>query len=103
MMILDALLLHSPLPTFNDTLEVWRAFEKLYYAGKVRYIGVSNFYDTEDLLNLYENANIKPAIIQNRFYSKSNFDKGIRKMCLHFGIKYQSFWSLTANSKLLYR
>lgn len=38
---LDLLLLHQP---FGDTYGAWRAAEELYERGKVRAIGISNFY-----------------------------------------------------------
>lgn len=38
---LDLLLLHQP---FDDTYGAWRAAEELYESGKVRAIGISNFY-----------------------------------------------------------
>lgn len=38
---IDLVLLHQP---FSDTYGAWRALEELYDAGKVRTIGISNFY-----------------------------------------------------------
>lgn len=38
---LDLVLLHQP---FSDTYGAWRALEELYEAGKIRAIGISNFY-----------------------------------------------------------
>ena len=40
---LDLYLIHQP---FNDYYGSWRAMEELYAAGKIRAIGVSNFYRT---------------------------------------------------------
>src|SRR4029434_2952053 len=37
------LLIHWPLPMFDQYVETWRAFEKLLADGRVRSIGVSNF------------------------------------------------------------
>ena len=57
---IDLLLLHQP---FNDYYGAYRAMEKAYKEGKVRAIGVSNFYPDRfvDLANFVE---IKPAINQ---------------------------------------
>ena len=38
---IDLMLLHQP---FSDTYGAWRALEELYEAGKIRAIGISNFY-----------------------------------------------------------
>lgn len=40
---IDLLLIHQP---FNDYYGTWRAMEEAYKAGKLRAIGVSNFYPT---------------------------------------------------------
>lgn len=57
---IDLLLLHQP---FNDYYGAYRAMERAYKEGKVRAIGVSNFYPDRfvDLANFVE---IKPAINQ---------------------------------------
>ena len=98
---LDGVLLHSPYPNNGDTLEAWRAMERLYDQGVVRQLGVSNFYEPPRLEALYRNARIKPAVIQNRFYAKTHYDKDIRAFCKESGIVYESFWTLTANPEVL--
>jgi diketogulonate reductase-like aldo/keto reductase len=50
---------------------------------------------------LYQQARHKPAVVQNRFYAESNFDTDLRRFCKDRGIKYQSFWTLTANRRAL--
>ena len=98
---LDGLLLHSPYSADEDTLAVWRAMERLYDQGGVRQLGVSNFYDLPRLEALYRNARTKPAVIQNRFYAKTRYDRDIRAFCKKSGLVYQSFWTLTANPEVL--
>jgi diketogulonate reductase-like aldo/keto reductase len=98
---LDGVLLHSPYPNDGDTLEAWRAMERLYDQGVVRQLGVSNFYEPPRLEALCRNARIKPAVIQNRFYAKTHYDKDIRAFCKESGIVYESFWTLTANPEVL--
>jgi len=44
---------------------------------------------------------VKPAVLQNRFYADSGYDRQIREFCRQRGIIYQSFWTLTANPQLL--
>ena len=98
---LDALVLHSPLPNFAQTLEVWQAMEHLVDQGVVRRIGVSNCYQLATLERLHRSARIKPGIVQNRFYADTNYDREIRAFCRDQGIVYQSFWTLTANPQVL--
>ena len=57
---LDLCLLHQP---FADYYGAWRALEELYEEGKIRAIGVSNFY-SDRLVDLYSFARIKPMVNQ---------------------------------------
>lgn len=57
---LDLLLIHQP---FGDYYGTWRAMEEAYKAGKIRAIGVSNFYP-DRFLDLHHFAEIKPAVNQ---------------------------------------
>ena len=98
---LDCLLLHSPLKTDEQTLDVWRAFERAVHSGTVRRLGVSNCYDLTRLKTLFNAARIKPTVLQNRFYTDTGYDTEIRAFCLHNQIRYQSFWTLSANPQLL--
>jgi diketogulonate reductase-like aldo/keto reductase len=50
---------------------------------------------------LYENATVKPAVLQNRFYADTGYDKQLRAFCRQQQVVYQSFWTLTANPKIL--
>ena len=57
---LDLYLLHQP---FGDVIGAWRALEEAYKAGKIRAIGVSNFY-ADQLKNLILSTDVKPVINQ---------------------------------------
>lgn len=98
---IDSLVLHSPLPTLDATLEAWGVFERAVDDGRVRQLGISNCYDAKFFVALYDSARIKPAVLQNRFYADSGYDVELRRFCLENGIAYQTFWTLTANPKLL--
>jgi diketogulonate reductase-like aldo/keto reductase len=98
---LDGLILHSPLETFEQTQYAWRAMESLVDSGGVRQIGISNCYSLEDLEALYLGSRVKPAIVQNRFYAATGYDREIRAFCRKHQVLYQSFWTLTANAQLL--
>ncbi len=97
---IDTLVLHSPLPTIDDTMEAWRALEE-YVPTKVRNLGISNC-NLFTLMDVCERATIKPAVIQNRFFPSTKFDIGMRKFCRENSIIYQSFWTLTANPGLVW-
>lgn len=57
---IDLLLIHQP---FSDYPGTWRAMEKAVKDGKVRAIGLSNFYP-DRFVDMAEYANIKPAVNQ---------------------------------------
>lgn len=98
---LDCLVLHSPLANHQHTLEAWRAMELIFANGGVKQLGISNCYDLHQFELLYRDAVVKPAVIQNRFYSETQYDRAIRDFCRKRRIIYQSFWTLTANPQIL--
>jgi len=98
---LDSLILHAPLADPAQTLTVWRAMEQLAGSGATRRIGLSNCYDLDAFVALYEAARIKPWAVQNRFQAKTDYDRPLRAFCQQHGIVYQSFWTLTANPQVL--
>jgi len=61
---IDALILHQPAPDrFEQTVQAYRALERLYADGRVRAIGVSNFMP-HHLRSLLEQSNVIPALNQ---------------------------------------
>lgn len=57
---LDLYLIHQP---YGDVYGAWRAMEKICKAGKVRAIGVSNFYP-DRIMDLMIHNEVKPAVNQ---------------------------------------
>ena len=57
---IDLLLIHQP---FGDYYGTWRAMEEAYQTGKLRAIGVSNFYP-DRLVDLCKFVDIKPMVNQ---------------------------------------
>lgn len=57
---IDLMLLHQP---FGDYYGAWRALEELYRAGKLRAIGVSNFYP-DRLVDLCAFSSVRPMVNQ---------------------------------------
>lgn len=57
---LDLMLLHQP---FSDYYGAWRALEDLYREGKIRAIGVSNFYP-DRLVDIASFSSVRPMVNQ---------------------------------------
>jgi diketogulonate reductase-like aldo/keto reductase len=97
----DCLVLHSPMPTTPQLAEVWSALESIVEAGGARQLGISNCYSLAYLEALHRSARIAPAVVQNRFYAETRYDREIRAFCREHGVIYQGFWTLTANLHVL--
>ena len=96
---IDTLILHSPLTALPETLAAWQTFET-YVPHRIHHLGISNT-NLRTLRTLFEEARIKPSIVQNRFYTGTRHDAYVRRFCKDKGIVYQSFWTLTGNPDLL--
>lgn len=57
---LDLCLLHQP---FSDVYGAWRALEELYREGKIRAVGISNFY-ADRMVDIASFAELKPMVNQ---------------------------------------
>lgn len=68
----DLLLMHQP---FGDYYGAWRDMEKAYKTGKVRAIGISNFYP-DRLIDLYHFSDVKPMVnqIETHPFFQRNYD-----------------------------
>ncbi|KAF1754931.1 hypothetical protein GCK72_021496 [Caenorhabditis remanei] len=63
-------------------IDTWRELEKLYYAGKLRALGVSRF-SARQLEHLYDLADVKPANIQvecHIYWQQENLQRVCRKL-----------------------
>jgi len=97
---IDSVLLHSPMRTDEETLRVWRVLEE-FVPQQIHSLGISNCYKPQKLKWLYQQAQVKPKVLQNRFHEKTNFDVELRAVCKEYGMTYQSFWTLTTNRNAL--
>lgn len=98
----DSYLLHGPYSAsglIEEDWQIWQAIEKLYTAGKAKWIGVSNV-DIRQLKLLVQKAKIKPMIVQNRCFAHLGWDKAVREFCRQQQIIYQGFSLLAANKEL---
>jgi len=96
---LDSYILHSPLPSLEQTLEAWQALAQLQDEGKVKLIGVSNTYNVKTLAALDKARKVQ--VVQNRWYEGNVWDPKVFNYCKKNGIMYQSFWTLTGSPSLL--
>lgn len=98
---IDMVVLHSPMRTMDETLEVWSALES-YVPHQIRNLGISNC-TLPVLKGLYASpkVRVRPAVVQNRFYPATQFDVPLRAFCRENQLIYQSFWTLTANPPLV--
>lgn len=90
---LDLYLIHQPM---NDYYGSWRAMEELYEAGKIRAIGVCNFYP-DRLADLCLNAKIKPMVNQVELHPFFAQEKAIAAM-KEFGVIPEA-WGPLAEGK----
>ncbi|WP_435132684.1 aldo/keto reductase [Formosa sp. A9] len=82
----DLYLLHQP---FNDVYGSWRTLEDLYSEGKIKAIGVSNFFP-DRLVDLISFNKVKPALNQietHPFYQRDE-DQEVMK---EFGVQHESW------------
>ena len=90
---LDLYLIHQP---FHDYYGAWRAMEELYKEGRIRAIGVSNFYP-DRLVDLCVNAEIIPAVNQvecHPFFQQ----KDALKVMKEYGVQLEA-WGPFAEGK----
>lgn len=90
---LDLYLIHQPM---NDYYGSWRAMEELYEEGKIRAIGVCNFYP-DRLADLCLNARIAPMVNQvelHPFFAQS----GALDVMREFGVQPEA-WGPMAEGK----
>lgn len=90
---LDLVLVHQP---FGDYYGTYRAMEELYKDGKIKAIGVSNFYP-DRYIDLYNFVEIKPAINQVETHV-FNQQKKAQEILKKYGTQIES-WGPFAEGK----
>ncbi len=83
---LDLYLIHQP---YGDVYGAWRAMQDLYRAGRVRAIGVSNFYP-DRLVDLIEHHEIVPAVNQietHPYFQRTEYQQLMRDL----GVQIESW------------
>lgn len=106
---IDLMLIHAPRPWaemrhdagkkyFSENIEVWKALEDAYKAGKIKSIGVSNF-EIEDLQNLFDHCDIRPQVNQVLMHI-GHTPKELLAFCHNNGIVVEGY-SPIATGRLL--
>lgn len=90
---LDLMLLHQP---FCDYYGAWQALEEAYREGKLRAIGVSNFYP-DHLIDLCANVEIRPMVnqVETHVFHQQGF---ARKYMDELGVAHMA-WGPLAEGK----
>ena len=83
---LDLVLLHQP---FADNYGAWRALEELYAEGKLRAIGVSNFYP-DRLVDICSFSRIKPMVNQVETHPH-NQQKAAHEWMKKYGVQHEAW------------
>lgn len=91
---LDLYLLHQPMRDYYST---WKALEELYKEGKIRAIGVSNFYP-ERLADFCLNVDIVPAVNQVELHPFFQQSEAIENM-QNFGVIPQAWAPLAEGNR----
>ena len=83
---IDLLLIHQP---FNDYYGTYHAMEEAYKEGKVRAIGVSNFYP-DRLIDLCQFVEVPPAVNQVETHAFQQQTKA-HEIMEKYGVQHQSW------------
>lgn len=96
---LDLMLIHQP---FGDYYGAYRAMEEAYKAGKLRAIGVSNFYP-DRLIDLCQFAEVSPMVNQVETHVFQQ-QKVAHEYMKKYGVQHEAWGALCRGQKeLLYQ
>ena len=95
---LDLYLIHQPM---SDYYGAWRAMEELYQEGKIRAIGVCNFYP-ERLADLCVNAKVFPAVNQIECHPFFQRGKDMETM-KEYGVQIEAWGPLAEGQKNIFQ
>ena len=94
---IDLMLIHQP---FGDYYGSWRAMEEAYRAGKLRAIGVSNFYP-DRFIDLYHFVDVKPAVNQIETHPFQQ-QKAAHNVLKKYGVQHESWGPFAEGRKDLF-
>lgn len=85
---IDLMLIHQP--GYRDE-ELYHALERGVKAGKIKSIGISNYYTPEDFERITRNAEIMPAVVQNEnhiYYQNTE----LKEYLSRYGVYVESWY-----------
>ena len=85
---IDLMLIHQP--GYNDE-ELYKALERGVKSGKIRSIGISNYYTPEEFERITKNASIIPAVVQNENHPY-NQNNELQKYLERYGTVIESWY-----------
>lgn len=88
---IDLMILHHSQPE-ND-ITAYKAMEQAVADGRLRTIGLSNYYDTEDFDRLVNATNIIPAVLQNETHPYHQ-SKEMKEHIAQYGTVLESWFPL---------
>ncbi len=88
---IDLMILHHSQPE-ND-VQAYQAMEKAVGEGKLRSIGISNYYEPEDFDRLVNATSIKPALLQNETHPYHQ-SKEMQSHIAQYGTVLESWFPL---------
>ena len=94
---IDLMLIHQPC---GDYYGSWRAMEGAYRAGKLRAIGVSNFYP-DRFIDLYHFVDVKPAVNQIETHPFQQ-QKAAHNVLKKYGVQHESWGPFAEGRKDLF-
>lgn len=81
-----------------ENLEVWKALEEAVQAGKIRSIGISNFFNV-DTQNILDHCTIKPVVNQINYHIGLE-QKDIVDFCHDYDIKIEAYSPIATGNLL---
>lgn len=93
---IDLLLIHQPAGNY---LAGYKLMEKVYKAGKVKAIGLSNF-NTRQIQEILSQCEVKPAVLQTEVHPYSQ-ERELKKFLAEEGMVIQAWYPLGHGDKAL--
>ena len=88
---IDLMILHHSQPS-ND-VQAYKAMERAVAKGKIRSIGLSNYYDEKDFDRIVKATTIKPAVLQNEVHPYHQ-SKKMKAHIAQYGTIMESWYPL---------
>jgi 2,5-diketo-D-gluconate reductase A len=97
--MLDLYLIHWPTPEMGLVADTWRAMEKIYFEGRVRAIGVSNF-KPPDMRRLLDGSEVVPVVNQVELHPYRQ-RRDLRRVNDELGVATEAWAPLAKGGDLL--